>query len=322
MTPLDDLKIAVVCGGPSAEADVSRVSGRGVADALRATFSRVVVLEFDERIVESVVASGADVVFPVLHGPPGEDGTFQGFLEVARLPYVGSGVHASACAMDKRVAKHLFRDRGLPVARDVIVFPGEDLARAAARAIKQLGPRVVVKPTRQGSALGVAFPQDPQELAKALADALAYGDPVLVEERIAGREITVGILERDVVEALPVTEIRTPQGSWYDYEHRYTPGFSEHVLPAELPAAQYARTQALAQLAHAALGCRDLSRVDFVVPEHGEPIVLEVNTLPGMTPTSLYPEAAQAAGVSFDALVRILVERAWSRRAEGSGGGS
>jgi D-alanine-D-alanine ligase len=123
----------------------------------------------------------------------------------------------------------------------------------------------------------------------------------------------VGILERDGPEALPVLEVRTPAGSWYDFEHRYTEGLSEHLVPAPLPGPQYERTQALAIRAHAALGCRDLSRVDFVVPDAGEPVILEVNTLPGMTPTSLYPDAARAAGFSFDALVAFLVERAWSR---------
>jgi len=144
--------------------------------------------------------------------------------------------------------------------------------------------------------------------------AFNYDARVLVEERIVGREITVGILERNGVEALPVLEVRTPAGSWYDFQHRYTPGLSEHLVPAPLPSAQYMRTQELAVRAHEALGCRDLSRVDFVVPDGGEPVVLEVNTLPGMTPTSLYPDAARAAGLSFEALVQILVERAWSRR--------
>jgi D-alanine-D-alanine ligase len=124
----------------------------------------------------------------------------------------------------------------------------------------------------------------------------------------------VAIIEQSGVEALPVLEVRTPAGSWYDFQHRYTPGLSEHLVPAPLPSAQYKRTQELAVRAHEVLGCRDLSRVDFVVPDGGEPIVLEVNTLPGMTPTSLYPDAARAAGISFQALVKILIERAWSRR--------
>ncbi|BAS26127.1 D-alanine--D-alanine ligase family protein [Limnochorda pilosa] len=306
-------RVGVVCGGPSAEAEVSRVSGRGVAEALRATYEDVVVLELEPSISGRLQEERVDVVFPVLHGPPGEDGCFQGLLEILGLPYVGSGVLASACAMDKVTAKRLFRASGLPVAREVVVAPAERPAEAAERVRAELGADVVVKPARQGSAVGVGFGHD-GTLEEALAQALHFGDAVLVEERVRGKEITVAVLERDDrVEALPVIEIRTPPGSWYDYPHRYTPGWSEHVIPAPLPEATYARTQEVACLAHQALGCRDLSRVDFVVPDSGEPVLLEVNTIPGMTPTSLYPDAARAAGISFEQLVAHLVERALAR---------
>jgi D-alanine-D-alanine ligase len=302
-------RIAVVCGGPSAEAEVSRMSGRGVADALRSTYSNVVLLELDTSIGEALRDGGVEVVFPVLHGPPGEDGTFQGFLEILGLPYVGSAVHASACAMDKILAKHLFRNAGLPVARDTIIQRQVGASLAAKQVWETFGSQVVVKPSRQGSALGVRFPRELSEFEAALEEAFSYDERVLVEERVEGREITVGILERNGIEALPVLEVRTPSGSWYDFEHRYTQGLSEHIIPAPLPAAQYDRTQELARQAHAALGCRDLSRVDFVVPENEEPVILEVNTLPGMTPTSLYPDAARASGLSFEALVAFLIER-------------
>ena len=302
-------RIAVVCGGPSAEAEVSRMSGRRVADALRSTYSNVVLLELDTSIGEALRDGGVEVVFPVLHGPPGEDGTFQGFLEILGLPYVGSAVHASACAMDKILAKHLFRNAGLPVARDTIIQRQVGASLAAKQVWETFGSQVVVKPSRQGSALGVRFPRELSEFEAALEEAFSYDERVLVEERVEGREITVGILERNGIEALPVLEVRTPSGSWYDFEHRYTQGLSEHIIPAPLPAAQYDRTQELARQAHAALGCRDLSRVDFVVPENEEPVILEVNTLPGMTPTSLYPDAARASGLSFEALVAFLIER-------------
>lgn len=309
----NDPRIAVVCGGPSAEASVSRVSGRGVAEALGATFSTVVVVELDENIGHALQSQKIDVVFPVLHGPPGEDGTFQGFLETLHMPYVGSGVHASSSAMDKTLAKHRFRDAGLPVARDVIVTRQDDFSGLGRRIHETLGTRVVVKPSRQGSALGVAFPRDIDELDAALTKAFEYDERVLVEERIEGKEITVGILERQHIEAFPVIEVCTPAGAWYDFENRYTPGLSEHLVPAPLPPAQYSLVQELARRAHFALGCRDLSRVDFVVPETGDPIVLEVNTLPGMTPTSLYPDGAKAAGMTFVELVEILIRRALQR---------
>ena len=313
MSPKKKPSVAVVCGGPAAEAEVSRVSGRGVANALLATYGNVVTLELDEAITERLKGEHIDVVFPILHGPPGEDGTFQGLLEIVGIPYVGSGVLASACAMDKIVAKQIFRANGLPVAKDIVVKRSEGASKAASRILDLLGADVVVKPSSQGSALGVLFGKDAPDLEGALENAFFYDERVLVEECIKGREITVAILERDGIEALPVIEIRTPPGSWYDYEHRYTPGLSEHIIPAPLHEEQCRRTQQIAKLAHESLCCRDLSRVDFVVPEGGEPIVLEVNTLPGMTPTSLYPDAARAAGLSFEALVAYLIERALSR---------
>jgi D-alanine-D-alanine ligase len=303
----------VVVGGPSAEAEVSRVSGKGVADALITSFPNVVTVELDRDVGDALRSEGADVVFPVLHGPPGEDGTFQGFLEVLGLPYVGSGVLASACAMDKVVAKQVFRAHHIPVAREVIVYRREGLEQAVERVLKGIGPDVVIKPASQGSALGVVFGGDEGRVGEGLARAFEYDHKVLVEERIIGKEITAAVLEHDEPVALPVIEITTPPGSWYDYEHRYTPGLSDHIIPAPISEAQDQRVRELAVAAHIALGCRDLCRVDFVAPEKGDPVVLEVNTIPGMTPTSLYPDAAKAAGISFEELVTELVQRALQR---------
>lgn len=270
-------------------------------------------MELDRTIGIRLQEESIDVVFPVLHGPPGEDGTFQGFLEILELPYVGSGVRASACGMDKALAKGLFRAAGLPVAPDLIVPRHLGKAEAAKRVLDTLGTDVVIKPVSQGSAIGVHFASNQGAIEQAIQDAFIYGERVLVEKRIKGREITAAILERGAIEALPLIEVRTPQGSWYDFEHRYTPGLSEHITPAPLPKAQYERTQEIARMAHQALGCRDLSRVDFVVPDEGDPVVLEVNTMPGMTPTSLFPDAAGASGISFEALVAHLIDRALKR---------
>jgi len=310
----NQLRIAVVCGGSSAEAEVSRVSGRGVAQALTATFSNVLLLELDATIGDSLKKHRIDVVFPALHGPPGEDGTFQGFLEIVKIPYVGSGVRASMAAMDKTIATQMFRSAGLPTADGLVADKRRGISNEAKRIIDKLGAALVVKPASQGSALGISFVHDVIALSEALEKAFVFGELVLVERRVAGKEITVGILERDGIEALPVIEITTPKDTWYDFQHRYTPGLSEHLIPARLPEDQYLRTQEIAKLAHTTLGCRDLSRVDFVVPEQGEPILLEVNTLPGMTPTSLYPDAAKAAGISFEMLVAHLIRRAVSRK--------
>jgi D-alanine-D-alanine ligase len=306
-----DVRVAVVCGGPAAEREVSLTSGREVANALRESFDEVTLHEPDLHLAEELLRGQIDVVFPALHGPLGEDGSIQGLLEVAGVPYVGSGVAGSACAMDKVIAKRLFRDAGLPLAREVVVRGQAD--GAAARVREVLPGRVAVKPATQGSALGVAFAETDDEVAEALEAAFRFDDKVLVEEFVSGSEITVGILESPEPWAFPVIDIRTPGESWYDFEHRYAVGLSEHVIPAPLPPDVYASVQEMSVRAHVTLGCRDLSRVDFVVEPDGRIALLEVNTLPGMTPTSLYPDGAQAAGISFAQLVEQLVRRALSR---------
>jgi D-alanine-D-alanine ligase len=312
-----DARVAVVCGGPAAEREVSLTSGREVAAALRSSFGDVTVHEPDLHLAEELLRGSIDVVFPALHGPLGEDGSIQGLLEVAGVPYVGSGVGASACAMDKVVAKRLFRDAGLPLAREVVVERGADAsaAEAAARVRASLPGRVAVKPASQGSAVGVAFAESSAELEAALEAAFAFDPRVLVEEFVVGSEITVGILESPAPIPFPVIDIRTPGDSWYDFEHRYTVGLSEHLIPAPLPQDVYDEVQSAAVRAHVSLGCRDLSRVDFVVEPEGRIVLLEVNTLPGMTPTSLYPDGAAAAGISFEELVAHLVRRALERGA-------
>lgn len=305
-------RIVVVCGGPSAEAEVSRASGRVVADGLRTLFRDVALIELDAAAPRALLDARPGAVFPVLHGAPGEDGTFQGFLETVGLPYVGSGVAACALAMDKVAAKAAFRLAGLTVAADRVLRTGASAADAA-RTLAELGGACVVKPARQGSALGVSLCHRTGEVVSGLMEAFRYDDVALVEELVPGKEITCALLERDGVEALPVVEVRTPPGTWYDFAHRYQPGQSMHVIPAELPEAQLHRVEEVARGAFAVLGCRDLARADFVVPEGGEPVLLEVNVLPGMTPTSLYPDAARAAGLAFPALLAHLVDRARTR---------
>jgi len=268
-------------------------------------------VELDESIGKSLTENRVDVVFPVLHGVPGEDGTFQGLLDVLGIPYVGSGVLASAYAIDKVVAKAIFAKYGLPVAPDMVLTKTK--CPSVKDIIDKVGYDVVVKPAGEGSAIGVTFCRNEREIDKAVRKAFNYGDKVLVEKRIEGKEITVGILERSNIEALPVVEVCTPEGSWYDFEHRYTPGLSEHIIPALLQKDIYKRVQKLAIMAHKVLSCRDLSRVDFILPDKGEPVILEVNTIPGMTPTSLYPDAARASAISFEELVAYLLERAIGR---------
>lgn len=310
---MNELRIAVINGGTSAEAEVSRSSARGVIAALKEHFDDVTGVELDDNLATSLADYNPDVVFPILHGPPGEDGTLQGFLEILGYRYVGSDVHGSAFAMDKIVAKQVFREAGLPVARQATVNRSEGVATSVDSITDSLGEYVVVKPACQGSAIGVTLIDNANQLYEAVAAAFEYDDRLLVEERIDGREITVGVIDTDSgTDAFPVIEITTPEGTWYDFEHRYTEGYSDHLMPADLPTEQSAALQQIAVSAHQSLGCRDLSRADFVVRDN-EIYLLEVNTLPGMTPTSLYPDGARGYGLDFPALVKYLVDRAASR---------
>jgi D-alanine-D-alanine ligase len=314
------LKIAVLNGGTSAEAEVSRVSARGVIEALRVNYDQVFDISLDGNFAAELSACKPDVVFPVVHGSPGEDGTLQGFLEMLGYAYVGSDVHSSAVAMDKIIAKHVFRAAGLPLIEQLVVEQHQGISAARKLILNELGSYVVVKPARQGSALGVTLVDDASHLHEALTKAFTLDSRLLIERRVDGKEITVGVIDVDVdgdIEdqtlPFPVIEIATPDNTFYDYAHRYTVGLSDHLMPAPLTPAQTERLQAIAITAHRSLGCRDLSRADFVVPNDDEEYLLEVNTLPGMTPTSLYPDGASGFGLTFAELTSYLVERAAAR---------
>lgn len=302
-------------GGPSAEAEVSRMSAGEVAKGLRDAGHDATLVELDRQCAPTLLALTPDVVFPALHGPPGEDGTVQGFLELLGFPCVGSGVHGSALAMDKSLAKAAFRRAGLPVAEELVVEADADLETAAARILETMGDRVVVKPLRQGSALGTTRMPNGGDVLDALNEALRYGHGVLVEPFVMGREITVGVLDLEDrwPVATPVIEIRTAVDEWYDYRNRYTAGRSEHVMPAPLPGPVLEELQRIALEAHRVLGLRDLSRADFLVTDSDGIVLLEVNTLPGMTPTSLFPDGAAGLGLTFPALMDALVRSALTR---------
>ena len=330
------LSVAVVQGGPSAEAEVSRASARAVADALKEAGHAVVRVELDGYLAESIRTGGYDVVFPAVHGAVGEDGALQGLLEVLDVPYVGSRVLPSALAMDKRSARRVFAEAGLPIARGLAAVRGVATSLAVAeRARRDIGARLVVKPAASGSAIGVArldASATDADVAAAIDAAWALDDVAIVEHFARGREVTCGVLDAgDALErpldrmhdrkslgarAFPPTEILTPSDAFYTYQARYAPGRSVHQCPAALDASVTARVQAIAVAAHEALGCRDLSRADFVVGDDDDAsaiTLLEVNTMPGFTGTSLYPEAAAAAGLSFPALCDALVRSAHTR---------
>ncbi|WP_263322128.1 D-alanine--D-alanine ligase [Endozoicomonas sp. Mp262] len=311
--PLRNKTVAIVCGGPSPEADVSRLSAGRLSPAVEKYFEKVIHLELDEQLPAQLLTHKVDVVFPVAHGPMGEDGSLQGLLDIMGIAYVGSGVLASASALDKSVTKRILHAAGIPLAKDQIVHRHEELDSCVQRCLDCLGEQVIIKPLGQGSGIGVQFATGHEDLREKLGESFEKDQKLLVEEFIAGKEITAGILDLEDTTLLPVTEIITPDGAWYDYVHRYTPGLSEHIIPAQLPEQQYHRVQEIALKAHQLLGCRDLSRSDFVVPEVGCPIFSELNNLPGMTPTSLFPDGARAAGIPFEKLVCRLLDHALKR---------
>jgi D-alanine-D-alanine ligase len=316
-----NLLIAILMGGPSAEAEVSRTSAREVASALDRAGHTTELVELDGQCAGTLLAMQPDVVFPALHGPPGEDGTVQGFLEILGLPYVGSDVHGSAAAMDKSLAKAVFRRAGLPVAEDLVFPPATDPASARRDILERFGDRVVIKPLSQGSAIGVTPVANGGDLTKPLRDAFAHRDGVLVEPYVMGREITVGVLdlEGEPAQPLPVIEIRTRAEEWYDYTNRYAADGSEHIIPAPLGDELNGSLQQIALDAHEALALRDLSRADFIVTDTAEIVLLEVNTMPGMTPTSLYPDGARAIGIDFETLTDRLVRSALRRSPQTQG---
>lgn len=299
------VRVAVLMGGRSAEREVSLNTGEQVVAALRERGADAFAIDTaDASFIDDVRASRPDVVFICLHGRYGEDGTVQGLLELLDLPYVGSGVLASALAMDKVASKHVFAGCGVPTPEYVVVRRGrpwreEDVAAA-------VGERCVVKPASEGSAIGVSIVHDPSELREAIETAFRYDDVVLVERFIAGTEVTVGVLGTSAPFALPTLEI-VPEHEFYDYESKYVPGMSRHIIPARIPEAARKRCEELAVAAHEALGCSGVSRTDIIVEPDGRAWVLEVNTIPGMTRTSLLPDAARAAGIEFPDLCALLV---------------
>lgn len=297
------LNITTLLGGPSAEREVSLRSGAAVAGALRSLGHTV--QEVDPVPGALKLPAGTDAVFLALHGTYGEDGTVQAELEELGVPYTGCGVAASLFAFDKVVTKRRCQRADVPTAKFVVF----NSANAPWPAGWQ--PPVVLKPTRQGSSVGLQFVNRIEDFPAQLAESLRFGGEVVMEERIVGRETTVGILDGV---ALPVVEVRPKEGS-YDYRNKYTAGRTEYFCPADFDAATTARIQQAALGAFKAVGGRDYARVDVMVRSDGSPVVLEVNTLPGMTETSLLPKAAAAAGLDFPALCRRMIELALSRAA-------
>ena len=294
--------IVVMMGGPGEEREVSLRSGASVAAALRSRHHQVT--EIDPRERHFALPDGVDVVFLALHGAYGEDGTIQQQLEERGVPYTGCGVEASRTAFDKILTKQRCVAAGVPTPRFVVVdSPG-------AQWPADLDPPAVLKPVRQGSSVGLHFINSTRDWPQALEDCLKHDSRALLESRITGRECTVGILDGH---ALPVVEVR-PQSGVYDYQSKYTSGATDYRCPAELTPEVAAGLQAVAQAAFQAIGGGDYARVDVMVDAAGQPFVLEINTLPGMTETSLLPKAAAADGIGYAQLCERMVELALRRQ--------
>lgn len=288
-------KVAVLMGGPSAEREISLRSGAAVANGLRASGYAVTEIDVKDRTL--TIPPGIEAAFVALHGEFGEDGGVQAILERAGIPYTGSSPEASRAAFDKKASKAVFAARGVPTPEFEILRAGQ---------ARRLPLPVVVKPTCQGSSYGVHRVTAEEEWAAAAADVFTYGPDLLVETYIPGLELTVGIVDG---EALPAIEIVAPEGN-YDYTAKYTKGMTQYLVPAPIEPAVAARSQAIALQTFHALGCRSLARVDFRLSPAGELFVLELNSIPGFTETSLLPKAAAAIGISFAALCDRIMNTA------------
>jgi D-alanine-D-alanine ligase len=334
------MRVIVLMGGDSPERDVSLVSGRAISEALIRCGHEVTALDTaGTRLVDlesaktigteppsnALVPSGdaihaverlsahafgeVDVVFVALHGTGGEDGTIQALLETAGVPYTGSGVLASSVAMDKEISKRLFRDLGVPNPPGFAAAADTPIAELIARVRESCGFPAVVKPNAQGSSVGVSIVPAEEKLAAAVEEASAYDSRLVFEGFIPGREMTVAVYNG---RALPVVEI-VPHSGLYDYRSKYTPGSSAYHVPAQVPEEVAAELQRYALRCFNGLRCREFARVDFRLSPANAPYCLEVNTIPGMTPTSLVPKAAQCAGIDFDTLVEGITRSAASR---------
>ena len=302
MKPTEIGKVAVLLGGKSAEREVSLKSGTMVLGALRARGIDAHPFDPAERGLDALIEGRYDRVFIALHGRFGEDGTVQGVLEWLGIPYTGSGVLASALAMDKLRAKLLWQASGLPTPPYEILHADSDLNAVAAR----LGLPLMVKPVCEGSSLGMSKVREPGALDEAYSLAVNYDRVVMAEKFIEGPELTVGILGDDV---LPIIKLETPR-DFYDYQAKYIADDTRYILPCGLPPARERELQALSREAFATLGCRGWGRVDLMLDASGAPQLLEVNTAPGMTDHSLVPMAARAVGLSYEDLCLRILEAA------------
>ena len=302
--------VAVVMGGPSAEREVSLNTGAAIANALREYgYTNVVEIDLDPRnFGKQLAESKAEVVFNAVHGLYGEDGRLQTLLEIREMPYTGSGMIASVSCMDKVITKRVLRDAGISTPACLIVNKKESGIKE--KIMERFSLPVVIKPASQGSSIGVEIVKEENQLDEALANAFKYSRDILVEEFIGGKELTVSMMQKDgEVVALPVIHI-APHSGMYDYHSKYTKGATEYICPADLDEETTKKVQEISKQAYEVLGCSGVARADVMLDEEGNGYVLEINTVPGMTATSLVPKAAAAAGISFPELCNIILQSA------------
>jgi len=310
-------RIGVLAGGASAEREVSLKSGSAILQALAGLGYDAVMIDPSEGLCEAVKRERIEVAFLALHGGHGENGCVQGLLEVVGIPYTGSGVLASALAMDKEASKKVFLYHGIPVPPFVVISRGDPVTRIPGGSdlpSPGFGMPWVIKPATEGSSIGVSIVKDPGEFREALEKALHYGSRVIVEKHVRGKEIQVGVLGDGVLGGV---EVR-PSREFYSYEAKYTAGLTQYILPPEIAADSYETLKVLALRAHTALTCRGATRVDLIMDETGQGHVLEVNTIPGMTETSLLPKIAQLAGLSFSDLIEEILRLSIEKTAASS----
>lgn len=314
---LKSLRVVVLCGGWSDERDVSITSGNECRKALlECGVKKVDLLDIaEDRFAEKLAGGNYDVAFPALHGRFGEDGCIQGMLEVMHIPYAFSGVFASAVATQKEAAKVLYAKAGIRTPRGVDLPAGAKLTQEQKDAlVSELGLPLFVKPSGNGSSFGITRVTESSKLQEAVDLAGSEGERVLIEECVVGTEITVPVIGNADPHALPIVEIVTG-ADFYDVKVKYEPAELHHVIPARLAPAVYAKAQDAAVAAHKALGCAGCSRSDFIVTQMGEPVILETNTIPGMTPASLLPDSARHGGIEFPELCAKFIELAVEGRA-------
>jgi D-alanine-D-alanine ligase len=304
-------KVLVIYGGLSKERDISLKSGKAIAEALKRRNFQVKEFDFQGKIEQVIEEFKPDVAFIALHGTFGEDGSIQGALEILGVPYTGSSVLQSAISMNKLFSKYLFREFNIPTASFLYT---EDLNTSYEYAKSVIhSEKMVIKPVDQGSAIGISIIQNEEQFKEGLQTAFSFSHGVIIEEFIQGKEITVSIIgNSNNVVVLPIIEI-IPAHNFYDYFSKYTPGMSTHIIPANIPKEVSDLASKLAYKVYTSFSLRDFARIDFVVKD-AVPYVLEVNTIPGMTETSLIPDAARAYGMSFDDLTEFIVEEAFKRR--------